>query len=395
MGKLIKSKILTRIFAIFISFIMVATSVATSAYAENEAVSRGINIEMTALNEAGDEKTEFEDAVSVPMGETGTFRLKAENTSVEQQTIQVKIRLPEELFETSADGEDTDCYIEQFKGNKTEYSNGGNTFQLIKEEDGMHYLSFVFSEGSTIQQNFDIAFTNGITEPKTVRIGNNDIILPPELEGKDNVSKSGGAIFFSAYFDWENVRISSNPTEVQVGNGQKTSVEYMIQNTSLNQTELGEIFTSAYDISETITLPDYISFPEGELTLDPGETTSTIKIGNQVIATIGGKVTAAAVDGKVLTFTVHYDNPKKDQEVSNPNCKVKLDNLIADAQGIKDYYEDSANAGKKLEITNKTEFTATSVFGETKESTAQITTPIGNPAEAWSVSKESLSLIHI
>ena len=391
MGKLMKSKLLTQIFAVAICFVLIATSVSVSAYAENEgAVNRGITIEMTTVDESGNEK----ETVFRPMGESGTFRLKAENTSVEQQTVWVKIKLPGNLFETDADGNTTHCYIKDFENakfnNEDKVSISEKTDILLTKENGEYYLKFSFSEGTTFQHDFLVAFANGITQPKTVQISENDITV--EQEKNTKVTKSGGAIIFQADFAWEDVRISSNPTEVQVGNGKtKTSIQYTIQNTSLNQTQSREIFTKEYEILETITLPDYISFPTtGEVTVEAADSGSKIKIGNTVIATVDGKVKEASIKEKTLTFKIYYENNQMPPaEVSNPEYKVTLENLNADVQNIKDFYESAGNDGKRLEIINKTQFKATSVFDDVKDSTAEISTPIGNPAEAWSVKKES------
>ena len=391
MGKLMKSKLLTQIFAVMICFVLIATSVSVSAYAENEmAVERGITIEMTAVDENGNEK----ETVCRPMGESGTFRLKAENTSVEQQTVSVKIKLPNNLFETDANGKTTHCYIKDFENadfeNEVKVSISGQTDIFLINENGEHYLSFSFSEGTTFQHDFLVAFTNGITEPKTVQINKDDITV--EQEKTTQVTKSGGAITFFADFAWENVRISSNPTEVQVANGKtKTSIQYTIQNTSLNKAQSGAIFTKEYKILETITLPDYISFPTtGEVTVEAADSGSKIKIGNTVIATVDGKVKEASINEKTLTFKIYYENDQMPPaEVSNPEYKVTLKNLNADVQNIKEFYENAENNGQRLEIINKTQFKATSVFDDVRDSIAEISTPIGNPAEAWSVKKES------
>ena len=395
------NKNLSRAFAIMISFIMVVSTLNISAYADDELVTQGVNkgitIEMTAVDAQGQAAGPNGTAETISMGESGYFRLKAENASVEQQTVNVRIKLPEVLFNQD------EYYLKDFNKDSTTLSTSDNIqIELVKEGEE-HYLQFAFSEGSIVQHSFPVAFTNGVTESgKRVEINASDIEVVTE-SSTTPVEKSGGTLVFAAGFDWENVSLSSAPNEVSVSKGAlKEDISYTISNTSKNRDHSGAIFTKEYTVAETITLPEYVDFPEGTevSVIKNADGSNSIKVGDTIVAVISGKGTFSilddeekkpTIDGKTLKFTIKCENSVDSEgeytEVTNPEYKVTLKNLkTAESGTIRDYYK---NGGAQLKITNDTVFTATPFFGEPVTSTANAETIISDPAEAWSVRKES------
>ena len=130
------NKNLSRAFAIMISFIMVVSTLNISAYADDELVTQGVNkgitIEMTAVDARGQAAKPNGTAETISMGESGYFRLKAENASVEQQTVNVRIKLPEVLFVEEEGGKET-RYLTDFKDSTTLSTSDNIQIELVKK----------------------------------------------------------------------------------------------------------------------------------------------------------------------------------------------------------------------------------------------------------------------
>ena len=391
------NKNLSRVIAIVISFILVLSSLSISTYADDEVVETGVYVAMYAVDADGTTCIPSDDDLDgdgrkaiIEMGKTGIFRLEASIASTRQTTSNVKIKLPATLF-AEEDGQ-RKCYIHDFEDSSvTSISENETMISLIKEGED-YFLTFDLKTGSSLSHDFLVSFPNGITEvseekPLEATITKDDITITTAGIYMTE-TKVGGTLKFVADFEWENVEVSTSQNNVNVKNNKVVNdIIYVISNKSLNQGTSNEIFTKEYSINERITLPQYVSYPTGDITIEGKDNGSVIKAGDTVIAEVDAMVSDATVAGNILQFKIKKSNEESVKaEVDDPQYKVTLKNILANIEGIKKHYEEK---GAELAITNETEFIASSLFGEETRSEGNVKTIINDPQDSVSVSKRS------
>ncbi len=391
------NKNLSRVIAIVISFILVLSSLSISTYADDEVVETGVYVAMYAVDADGTTCIPSDDDLEnnskkavIKMGKTGIFRLEASIASIRQTTSNVKIKLPATLF-AEEDGQ-RKSYIHDFKDSSvTSIFENETMISLIKEGED-YFLTFDLKTGSSLSHDFLVSFPNGITEvseekPLEATITEDDITITTAGTYMEE-TKVGGTLKFVADFKWENVEISTSQNNVNVKNNKVVNdIIYVISNKSLNHETSNAIFTKEYSINEKITLPQYVSYPTGDITIEGKGNGSVIKAGDTVIAEVDAMVGDAAVAGNILQFKIKKSNEEPVKaEVDDPQYKVILKNILANIEGIKKHYEEK---GAELAITNETEFIASSLFGEETRSEGNVKTIINDPQDSVSVSKRS------
>ncbi len=242
-----------------------------------------------------------------------------------------------------------------------------NIFLQIVEEDGVTYIEFEQPAGATLEFEVQFNSTNGIMENGagvTLSVDSEKITGLDTPIG-DNDSLSGPlTLTWSADNEWDNVDKKVNnadSNEIAVTRENKLSGEltYSIEANSSNREDFGEIWTDYILVTDTLTLPENISFPEGARV--NGDKTAIVDAnGNKIFyfsdMQQDGNVTGLTLEGKKVTYTVQVPNTHKEngvpvQEQDNLSLELKLNaNLLVLTD---DYCNKEAEEIKKDVIENK------------------------------------------
>ena len=125
-----------------------------------------------------------------------------------------------------------------------------------------------------------------------------EVTKPDDMPG--NIIKEGGTINFVADFEWEPVQKTVNVDEIPIATNGKLSkdIEYTISAKSKqNQRDKAGIFTKEYTMTDTMTLPEGLTFVSGEVVLSSDKKSVTI-----------GGVTAASFSNAVESIERTSDN---------------------------------------------------------------------------------------
>lgn len=205
----------------------------------------------------------------IETGTKGAFVLSVSvshaNDQTEEVTFKVKIR-------------DKDVQLTDFDS-EGKYTAYGKEYRLETDNDGNRYITGSAKPGDTFTQPFSFLYPNGVTPSTELTVTEDDIevVKPDDMPG--NIIKRGGTINFVAVFEWEPVKKTVNVEEIPIAANSKLSkdIEYTISAKSKqNQRDRGGIFTREYTMTDTMTLPEGMTFVKGEAILSSDKKSVTI-----------------------------------------------------------------------------------------------------------------------
>ena len=233
----------------------------------------------------------------------------------------------------------------------------------LVEEDDETYIEFEPPAGSTV--SFDLQFNslNGIMEKDS------KVTLTPEIpDQKDNdVISDPAELIWHGTNLWQDLKKTVSKEIIPV-NGKTNTLEgtldYRITANSMNPCGVGDtgaIWTDHVELSDVLTLPDGISFPEGTKVSEDG--VSIVDSNGNVIFQFtdlqGGTVTSLTLDGKTVTYKISVPNqymtngvPTREQEHLNVSARLNVSKLVL----TDNYITAAAEKVKEDVITNHVDF---------------------------------------
>ena len=233
----------------------------------------------------------------------------------------------------------------------------------LVEEDDETYIEFEPPAGSTV--SFDLQFNslNGIMEKDS------KVTLTPEIpDQKDNdvISEPAELIWHGTNL-WQDLKKTVSKEIIPVNgkiNKLEGTLDYRITANSMNPCGVGDtgaIWTDHVELSDVLTLPDGISFPEGTKVSEDG--VSVVDSNGNVIFQFtdlqGGTVTSLTLDGKTVTYKISVPNqymtdgvPTREQEHLNVSASLDVSKLVL----TDNYITVAAEKVKEDVITNHVDF---------------------------------------
>lgn len=241
-------------------------------------------------------------------------------------------------------------------------------------ENGQKYVKFTQPAGATI--SFDMIFNskNGIMGQES------KVTITPTIEkktDKDSVSNPV-TLTWTGKNVWQNLQKSVNErgktsSKISVSRdvNDKDQLDgkltYYITAEHSNGGDKGNIWTKEVTITDTLTLPDGMDFPEGTK-VDNSNKTIVDSSGNVLFSFSNldkDKITGISLNEKIITYTVTIPNPNMDngvptKEMDNINLQCELD---VSKFVVKNNYtsQDQADQDK---IVNKAEIVTTAYKGD-------------------------------
>lgn len=284
-------KILKKTFAFFMAVCITLSGMnpilMQSAYAADDGtVNHAVDISFSPQNLGSTD----ENRIDIETGRSGSFVLSVSvshaNDQTQAVTFKVKIR-------------DKDVRLTDFDENGM-YVVYGREYKLETDEEGNRYITGSAKPGDTFTQPFTFFYPNGVTPPTEVTVTEDDIEVTKPDDMPGNIIKEGGTINFVADFEWEPVQKTVNVDEIPIATNGKLSkdIEYTISAKSKqNQRDKAGIFTKEYTMTDTMTLPEGLTFVSGEVVLSSDKKSVTI-----------GGVTAASFSNAVESIERTSDN---------------------------------------------------------------------------------------
>ena len=233
----------------------------------------------------------------------------------------------------------------------------------LVEEDDETYIEFEPPAGSTV--SFDLQFNslNGIMEKDS------KVTLTPEIpDQKDNdVISDPAELIWHGTNLWQDLKKTVSKEIIPVNgkiNKLEGTLDYRITANSMNPCGVGDtgaIWTDHVELSDVLTLPDGISFPEGTKVSEDG--VSVVDSNGNVIFQFtdlqGGTVTSLTLDGKTVTYKISVPNqymtdgvPTREQEHLNVSASLDVSKLVL----TDNYITVAAEKVKEDVITNHVDF---------------------------------------
>lgn len=229
--------------------------------------------------------------------------------------------------------------------------------ELVKNEDGTSYVCFEQSLGETV--GFDLIFEskNGIMEELstlTVQIDTENTKMADGNEGVVVIDeeKSSLSLTWTAENEWDPVdkTVSAEKLAINAENKLSGVITYTIKANSLNKDSFGDIWTKYVTVTDTLTLPEKISLPDG---VEVKEGQIVASDGNAILYFTklqGGSVTSLSIgpDKKTVTYVLEIPNTNKDEnevltkEMDHLSLEMKMntsylvlaENLILEDQSV-------------------------------------------------------------
>ncbi len=220
----------------------------------------------------------------------------------------------------------------------------------IVEEDGISYIQFEQPAGATVEFEVQFNSSNGIMEngaSVTLSIDKEKITGLDTPIGDNDLLSEPLTLIWNADNEWDAVDKKVNnkdSNEIVVNRENKLSGElvYTIVANSSNREAFGEIWTDSLLVTDTLTLPEDISFPEGAR-VNNDRTAIIDDSGREIFyfsnMQQGGKITDLTLAGKTVIYTVQISNTHKEngvplQEQDNLFLEMKLNaNLLVLTEG--------------------------------------------------------------
>ena len=296
MGKILK-KTFAFFMAICVTFSGINPILMQSAYAADDGtVNHAVDISFSPQNLGSTD----ENRIDIETGRSGSFVLSMSvshaNDQTQAVTFKVKIR-------------DKDVRLTDFDENGM-YVVYGREYKLETDEEGNRYITGSAKPGDTFTQPFTFFYPNGVTPPTEVTVTEDDIEVTKPDDMPGNIIKEGGTINFVADFEWEPVQKTVNVDEIPIATNGKLSkdIEYTISAKSKqNQRDKAGIFTKEYTMTDTMTLPEGLTFVSGETVLSSDK--KSVTIGGVTAASFSHAIESVErTSDNTLTFTYKVVN---------------------------------------------------------------------------------------
>lgn len=222
---------------------------------------------------------------------------------------------------------------------KDEQNNEHTIILKYVEENGVSYIKFEQPAGATVEFEVQFNSVNGIMADKsavTLEIEKGKITGLDTAIGSNDVLSVPLTLTWNAKNEWDPVDKKVNNAErneIAVTDENKLSGEltYTIKANSSNNENFGEIWTDYITVTDTLTLPEHISFPAGAKVND-SKTAITDSKGNEIFYVSqkqGGEITGLTLNGKTVVYTMNIPNSHKEngvpiKEQDNLSLEMKL-----------------------------------------------------------------------
>ncbi len=277
-----------------------------------------------------------------------------------------------------------------------EETGGYITVTLHTNADGTSYVTYTQPAGSTVQVVLQFNSENGIMDalneikltPSITNAQSNDIV---QVNGID-VTQEGAAQYLTLKWTgenlWDNVSKTVNKSSLEINSATNTlegDLSYTIKATEKNadgKDDTGAIWTEKVVLSDTLTLPDGISFPEGSYASDgviyskSGDKLFEFNFGTS--SNNNYTVEAKLTDSKTISYTITAANTKK----SGTTYTGEMDSINISANFYtskltleEDLYKDTTLSTKKIENTVNMETYPVAEYTHYKSSATVTTTP--------------------
>lgn len=276
-----------------------------------------------------DKRIEVDVDTSTPTGYNGeTLKVTVTTTShsseqqdMNESPIQLKIgKLPEGVEIT---GFSNNQMIVQTSGN----SPANVTVNLKTDENGDYYIEYTMPAGATLYFEIPFASTNGTMPNGTVDSGsknqlNESVTVTPTIVNgtdKDKVSDSA-TVKWSGQNIWADLDKEVDKKTMTITDGKLDGyLNYTISAKEYNSDSIGEIWTDYVTITDTLTLPQYIDFPDN-VTVNADKTAIVTSTGETIFSLTNTtsnqpwQITdlTLSADKKTVTYTIRVDNPSED-----------------------------------------------------------------------------------
>lgn len=358
------------------------------SFADGDNVNFAVQVNFTPDNE------------TIYSGETGSFKLHAQVANVGTgKNAAVEIALPEMMAD----------YLTQFENGDT-LTVSGVDITLDREN---RKLSFTLTEGQSVDTQILFKLPDGIIpDGTTITVTEEDIKIDTEITG--NLSKKGGTVTVNSAFGWDPVEKKLLTTGQITGNQNHNlnkDLAFTITAKSRNVTGHGHIFTKKVTVTDTMTLPEGLTFDASQATLSvvSGDGVWQIKDGSKVLAEVTKPastregftytLTGAAVkaeddsaDGSaknqmLFTYAVEYTGKSLTDYTSEmPDVSFNV-TLKKEAVNIADLNDLNAS----LKIANTADLEAMPVVhAENAVSTAKAEAPLSYPGQDFTIDKRSV-----
>lgn len=293
-----KRTMLKNVFYRMISILLAAIMV-LAAMAPATAVDSGghaVSVELAAEN-----GTVFN------MGNSGALTLRIGVNSPNQNgTADIRINI-----------DDDKVILPDFE-NGSDMSLGDQVITLETDiSTGKRYLEILGVPcGATRTASLRFEYKNGITGPTTLSIDDEDIeVTLNHIEGTA-IQRKGASLSFISTFYWSPVIKTESSGTITVNADHKLeggNVTYRINASSYNQSGSADIHTKEYTLTDTLTLPEGLTFPEGEFRMDYNQEAALAVIykGNMKIAEFSRSSTEDSVGVSDLRLADTTDNSFK------------------------------------------------------------------------------------
>ena len=222
--------------------------------------------------------------------------------------------------------------------------------QLV-EADGKYYVCYTQPQGSTIEFTLQFNSKNGIMDAQsdvTISVAKDKITGLEDGPGETDRLDDQVTLTWNAGNEWDPVDKKVDNADyrellLDENNKLNDTLTYTIKANSSNNENYGEIWTEYIEVTDTLTLPDTISFPEGAKVSDD-KTKIVDASGNTIIEFTnlqGGEVTDLTLSGKTVTYTLkipnqHMENDVPTAEQDNLSLEMKFNtSKLLVGEGIK------------------------------------------------------------
>ncbi len=296
------------------------------------------------------------------------------------------------------DGQQASIVIQNLNGDPT-------VINYTYHENGGHpYILYEVPAGATAVAKLNFATPNGITPDGT------KVTLTPSIANSDgsyatpasNDKVSAPAVgAWEAEFGWDDIdkRVSAEQVHLTKDNKLTDWLKYDFTANTQNAGDTGEIWTNGVLLTDTLTLPEGMTFKNGSYSVQPASTGYNLVDGSGNIvfglSKLGGLDIQSvniqlASDRKSLTYTIDARNPKctgstVTAEMDNINYQAELD--LGALEMTSEFVEGLSDTNIPA-IKNSVNVTETSIFNQTETSKDEVQTVVkGN--DGYTVHKTS------
>lgn len=238
-----------RVISILLAAIMVLAAMAPATAVDSGG--HAVSVELAAEN-----GTVFN------MGNSGTLTLRIGVNSPNQNgTADIRINI-----------DDDNVILPDFE-NGSSMPLGDQVITLETDiSTGKRYLQILgVPNGSTRSAPLRFQYTNGITGPTTLSIDDEDIEVKLNNIDGTAIQRKGASLSFISTFYWSPVIKTESSGTITVNADHRLeggNVTYRINASSYNHSGSADIHTKEYTLTDTLTLPEGLTFPEGEFRMD-------------------------------------------------------------------------------------------------------------------------------